>query len=378
MKKFAGVFLVFSFFAYMFCYIILSSFPVSTDMPASGRFEGKDLKYPNYRQRQEELLDFFKEHFLGKNGKIATNLKNIDSGQETLSESVGLLMNYCILADNRELFDKEVMFLKDSLLVEGKHVKWKTGKDIHCNAAIDDLRIVRALLDAYDKWGEKEYLDTAGFIQGAVYESQVSDKHLREFYNWKYKSIRNSIPLCYLDLYTMDKLGYFNDGWPKTAERGLAVLKGGRLEDSSPFYYKYYSYETEKYLQDEEAARNKGICLTYTLYVVLHLVEMNENTDFFTEWLKKEMDEGKLYAWYDPDKAKPAREIESTAVYALAAVYAHKAGEKELYCKLLDRMLMFRVTDERSLYFGGFGNAETGDFYSFDNLTALWALSLED
>jgi len=34
-------------------------------------------------------------------------------------------------------------------------------------------------------------------------------------------------------------------------------------------------------------------------------------------------------------------------------------------------MLEFMVTDENSQYYGGFGNSETGEFYSFDNLMAL-------
>ena len=41
--------------------------------------------------------------------------------------------------------------------------------------------------------------------------------------------------------------------------------------------------------------------------------------------------------------------------------------------KLLERMFEFVVDDRDSEYYGGFGNCETGEFYSFDNLTALWA-----
>jgi len=41
-------------------------------------------------------------------------------------------------------------------------------------------------------------------------------------------------------------------------------------------------------------------------------------------------------------------------------------------------MLEFMVTDENSQYYGGFGNSETGEFYSFDNLMALKALALAE
>jgi hypothetical protein len=45
---------------------------------------------------------------------------------------------------------------------------------------------------------------------------------------------------------------------------------------------------------------------------------------------------------------------------------------------LVDKMLGFMVTEPNSRYYGGFGTVETGEFFSFDNLTALWALSLEE
>jgi hypothetical protein len=43
---------------------------------------------------------------------------------------------------------------------------------------------------------------------------------------------------------------------------------------------------------------------------------------------------------------------------------------------IIDRMLKFMCTDRKSQYYGGFVNAGSGEFYSFDNLTALWALAL--
>jgi len=70
--------------------------------------------------------------------------------------------------------------------------------------------------------------------------------------------------------------------------------------------------------------------------------------------------------------------MESTAVYALGSIFAGLSGDEVLSQKLLDRMLEFMVTDENSQYYGGFGNSETGEFYSFDNLMALKALALAE
>lgn len=327
---------------------------------------------------KKALNDFIYKYFTDADGSIATNLRAYDGSTDTLSESVGLLLNNCILSDNKELFDKEVSFLKKELLNENYLVRWKTGKtQTVCNCAIDDLRIACALLDAYTLWGDSEYNNLAGFIQEAIYENQVSDYNLFELYDWKSGKARQMIPLCYFDLYTIDRAGKFNKGWYKVEDRGISVIKNGKIGDKSPFYYKYYDYGSGKYSLDEEYGKNKGICLTYTLYTGLHLSEVNEDTSGLTKWLKAEMKKGRLYAWYDPFTMKAADELESTAVYALAAVYANQVGESDLYNIITARMSAFQVNSLKSQYFGGFGEAKNSNFYSFDNLTAQWAFCLD-
>lgn|GEM_PF-157332 len=330
---------------------------------------------PKYASKEAELLKFIEKHLMDEKGGIRSNTREDKYGTEYFSESVGLLMDYSVLRGRKDLFDKVYSFFKSRLLVDGRYIKWKSGRDeVTCNAAVDDLRIVRALLDAYDLWGAKEYYDTAGFVQEAMFEKQVSEDRLYELYDWKSGRARAMVPLCYLDAYTMERLSGFNENWRIAADKALMTINNGRM-DNTPFFNKYFDYETSTYSPDEELSRGKGICLTYTIYTVLHLAEMNENTDFFADFLKREMRKGKLYAWYNPGTLKPASDLESTAVYALASIYCKRVGETELCYKLLDRMLKFMVTDRESIYYGGFGNSKRGEFHSFDNLTALKALA---
>lgn len=404
MKSFWGVFLTTVFTVCMVCYIALTG----GYMPSlfNEGFYGEALRRQNksykdvlgekgmdgdgpaigalaaankYKVMEEAAAGFLNEHLLGVDGEIFTNLKDRRYGMDTLSESVGLLMDYCVLNNDKDLFHKEYLFLKKNMLAEGRFVKWKYGSDeTYCNAAIDDLRIVGALLDAYKLWGEKEYLFLAGLMQKGMLEKQIVGGNIREFYDWKQDASRDRIPLCYIDLYTLDRLSTFNEGWEKAADNGLKLIKAGSIQKASPFFYKYYDYSSGLYSKDEEYEKDKSICLTYTLYTAIHLSRAGEDTQIFTRWLKSESGKGRLYAWYNPDTQKPSRTMESTAVYALAAVYAKSAGENELYYKLLDKMLEFMVTDKESIYYGGFGFKETGEFYSFDNLTALWALAVEN
>ena len=350
-------------------------------MPEKSVFSEADngsSSYSAYFQKYEKLaLNFIKKNLMRENGGIISNTSHSKSGSDILSESTGLFMDYSVIKGDRKLFDRQYGFLKERLLSGNNLVKWKSSQtEINCNAAIDDLRIVRALLDAYALWGDRTYFDTAGAISGALYSNQVKDGCLYELYDWKYNTSKKSIPLCYLDLYTIDRASLFNEGWGEVVNRGLNILKNGRVNDESPFYYKYYDYATGKYSLDEEFSKEKGICLTYTLYTVLHLAEMNEDTGFFTEWLRNEDQKGRLLSWYNPFTLKPVNEMESTAVYALAAVYSKKAGEEELYRSLMEKMLKLIITYEKSPYHGGFGIEATGSFFSFDNLTALWALGI--
>ncbi|MDP4093508.1 MAG: glycoside hydrolase [Bacillota bacterium] len=338
-----------------------------------------------YEDKEKLVLSFIEKNLLDKNGGIAAKLGNPGQNKNTLSESVGILMQYSVLKNRKDIFDRELNFAGRNLFYiptdssNGKSVfiKWENGGNkTTCGAAIDDLRIAGALLDAYDKWGSEKYYNMAGFIQSGLYEKQTFDNNLCELYDWKYDLTRSTMPLCYFDFYTLGRLERFNQNWRVVSDKGMSIVRDGFIGKGSPFFYKYYDYKTRKYSMDEESKQINGISLVYVLYTAIHMAESNEDTGLMTQWLKSELSKGKIYAWYNPVTFKPAQNYDNTAVYALAAVYAHRAGEYLLYKDLINKMLGLMITDENSPYYGGFGNAATGEFYSFDNLTALYALGL--
>lgn len=352
-------------------------YEICSDANSSGENGNGSEKAAIYREKESLLISFLEKNFFGEDGEVYSNLKTIGGDLSTLSESVGLVMNYSVLSGRKALFDKEFTFLNDKLLDDGRFVRWRAGtRKAFCNASIDDLRILRALMDAYDEWKNEDYIRTADTIQKSIYERQVSDGYIGEFYDWKADRGKNSTPVCYVDLYTLYKLESFDKNWGEVEGKGLKLVKNSNISKASPLFNKHYDYSTGKYSKDEEFDKSGDICITYSIITALHLAEVNEDTASFTNWLKTETGKGKLYAWYNPITLKPVRQIESTAVYALGAVYAKKVGENALCEMLIDRMLNFMVTDSESSYYGGFGNPVTGEFYSFDNLTALWALAL--
>ncbi|HEX3028668.1 MAG TPA: glycosyl hydrolase family 8 [Clostridia bacterium] len=376
MKRLIGTVTIAAFFCYVICYAyIYSSF--DRNLPVKSAFSSSGTVTVNrYKAMELTSLDFIERKLIGPKGEIYTSIRNGRLDKETLSESIGLIMEYSVASDRKELFDREYEYLRDHLLSEGNYIRWKYGRDITCNSLIDDLRIIRALLNAHEKWGGREYFDSAGFMQETIFTSQVRDGGICELYDWKYRIAKDVMPLCYPDFYTMNRLNAFNNGWVKVGDDAVKTVKNGLIKQGKPLFNKYYNFENESYSMDEEMSENKGVCLTYTIYTALHLAEINENTEQFTKWLKNEMKKGRLYAWYHPISLKPVQKIESTAVYALAAMYADKVGEDKLAERLTDKMLGFMIKNKKSLYYGGFGDQQSGEFYSFDNLTALLALAV--
>lgn len=371
MKKIPAFILICIFIELVLIYIAATNTRVSPAYLETGK------PSPIFSHEEKALFSFIQKNFLQPDGGIITNLKPSQNSTETLSESIGILMQYCVLRDEKELFDRELSYLEKNMLYKGCFVKWRTGKpEVTCNAVVDDFRIIRALLDAYEKWGEKKYYDSAGFIQYALYEHLVKDGNLREFYDWNLDETAGRIPLCYIDLYTMDRLRIFNKAWQAVAEKGEATIKDGILDSPVTLFNKYYSYKDKLYSRDEEFASGGGTCLTYSLITMIHLLEYNSAPEPFLAWVDYEMSSDRLYAWYDPYTLSSVNDIESTAIYALASIYASGKGENSLSRILLEKMTECMVKDSGSDYYGGFGDTSTGEFYSFDNLMALLAFAM--
>lgn len=342
---------------------------------ASSIFLDEDSQRNKYEEKKRVLLKFIQNNLMDCEGGVITNTHPQKEDPNTLSESIGILMEYAVIDNNKSMFDMEYRYLTENLITEDFFIKWRSENDTSCNASIDDLRIIGALLEAYEKWDEQDYRDLALSLQQRVYNAQAEEGKLYELFDWKYNIPKTSTPLCYLNLKVMDELKEYNRGWKKVYDRSLDIIEAGRME-ASPLFYKHFDYNTGQYLPDEEYREGGGICLVYTLYTALCTTEAGILDDELLSWLGNEMEKGKVYAWYNPHSKMPVSDMESTAVYALGSVYARLSGDKMLSQKLLDRMLEFMVTDEGSQYYGGFGNSETGEFYSFDNLMALWALVL--
>ncbi|MNC55289.1 hypothetical protein D3C76_1222930 [compost metagenome] len=147
--------------------------------------------------------------------------------------------------------------------------------------------------------------------------------------------------------------------------RTLEIVENGYISDLFPFYQTRYNYDSKKYESD-------SVHTVESLLTILSLAEMDKAPGASLRFIKQEVLHGALYGAYSLT-GQPQNDIQSTAIYALAAMIGSKTGDRELYEAALGRMHAYRVEAQASPLYGSYGDAASGQAYSFDNLMALLA-----
>ncbi|NLH47613.1 MAG: hypothetical protein GX444_03310 [Myxococcales bacterium] len=332
--------------------------------------------------KAEELAKrFVLDRMSGPNGGILTNCKVrrlllfpifdpadlLASG--VLSETIGLAMQYAVLADDRPFFDKQLQFARQKMLGPQGLFYWKVSYDgelvAGTSAVIDDLRIVGAALQAAEKWGDAAYRSFADDIAGNIWQYEVVGGVLRDFLNWRDYGdpvVADTLQLSYIEIPTLRALAKRAPEWQPILEQTGRILLAGRM--ASGLFYENYNFAEKRYMGDQQNMINQ-------LYCALFAAELEQGDHPFAEWLRNRFAaDGVLYAQYD-GSGQPLQFFESTSVYALAARYAFRIGDRALGESLLAKLLEFQNVNPISPMYGGFSDDEV---YSFDNLEALLTL----
>ncbi|NIK23156.1 hypothetical protein [Paenibacillus lupini] len=327
-----------------------------------------------FKPHRLELQRFIEQKLVGEAG-VYTNYKETDeaaevaTGHETLSESAGLLMRYYVLTGQKDAFDTVWSRAKQTLATEaGFSYRYSPllDKKYPVNAVVDDLRINRALYEAETAFGDA-YGQEADRYGDLVFEHNVQQDKLFDFYDITYGTTNDFLTLCYADFQSIRLLDASSKDKRKLENKLLEIVSGGYLSDKFPFYETRYEYATDTY-GDHEGE----ISTIESLLTVLSLAEIGKERAPSITYIKKVVEAGTLYGRYDRE-GKPVTDIQSTAAYAIAAMIGSTIGDKGLYEDSIHRMEQYRIEDGTSPINGSFGNAATEEVYSFDNLLALLA-----
>lgn len=288
------------------------------------------------------------------------------TGEEVLSESMGLMMLHYVYTQNETGFQRLRLFCEERL-INGPIYVYREG--FSTNALIDDLRIIEALLLAAETFDEPLYQKQALDYANVLYETNLSDSHLVDFYDVAYNNRNNFLTLCYVNFDVLAKLSTYDPRFGTILDDAKAIVDSGYISDSFPLYRNNYNYDSHTYNEDP-------IHIVHGLKTLFHLAQIDELPAASLDWLKQRVAEGTLYGSYSIT-GEPLTDIQSTAAYALAARIAAAINDKTFYEQCIQRMEQYKITDQSSEMFGAFGNADTGEAYSFDQLTALLAYDAE-
>lgn len=121
--------------------------------------------------------DAYKKNFMQKDGRII----DPDRNNITTSEGQSYIMLRSLVAEDRDTFDLAYSWAKNNLQRQDKLFAWLWGKDdegnykiLDYNSASDaDVDIAFALILAYEKWGEYEYLMEAIPVINSIWNNET-------------------------------------------------------------------------------------------------------------------------------------------------------------------------------------------------------------
>lgn len=328
---------------------------------------------------EKDLYNFVIKNLTSKNGGIFTNtLKkkasgDLPAGDEILSESAGLIMQYALEADSQTLFEKQFLYLKEVYTVKDNIVVWKVDENNNhmstVSSLIDDLRIAGALLTANEKWGCVKYKREAFKIAKSIRKHSIKNAVPVDYYDFKAKISSDFLSTRYIDLYTMKKLFESDNEWADIYIKSEKILINSSIGDEDIFFYEKINVLTGEYEKLEK------VNMANQLTTVENMLKAGIKPGKTLEWLKESFEwYGFIVNDYDASSKRPVSKNESPGVYALCCRIFMLAGDSETAEKFYRRMNIFKVSDVNSHFFGGYAFLDTGESFSYDNLQALLTL----
>ena len=314
-------------------------------------------------------LDFLTGQMMTADGGVYTTLQETGdthpAGQDVLSESQGLLMEYAAEAGDRALFDRVYGYAKRHLEKDGLFL-WYTSPaaDTASNAFLDDLRIYGALLQAQEQWGG--YEQELAVLETALCRYNLTAEGPVDFYDFKQRKQSDTFSLCYGDLETIQALEE-RTGTAGLYEQTKDLVLNGYISDDFPLYYSSWSYRKGDYSEEP-------LHTAEAMYTLYHLAKVGLLPETTEQWIMEQLRGNGILAGYQVDGSVAAGGgYESTGIYALTALIGMECENEQMTALAVGRMNSLRIFDQASLYDGAFGEPDGSGIYSFDQCMALKA-----
>ncbi len=346
---------------------------------------------------QHLALPFILGAMMSEQGGVYVQYQNLPAsdevlirGHDVLLQNNSLLMLYAAHREDRQLVDQQVKTLRDHFLedhlellhwrLDAKMQLMKSSWGTYSNDPGDSLRVVEALLLAYDVWGDESYLDLALKISDGVREYNIApDNTLRYYASWTSENepagYGDKIVLSQLNLRAMTGLAWLDKSWQESLFVNLLIASSGTTEPGL-FYHCYLP--KEKQYEKGDGNMIQMAQTAYHLSVYAHIIGDVAALDAarnFLDFAKGEyVTRGKIFARYDPDTGTALVDWENIAVYALIAQVALELQDSSFAETLVsEKILPYQQQDSQSPVWGAF-TTRFDDAYAYDTLQALLAL----
>ena len=317
--------------------------------------------------REKALLDFIEAFFHVEDTLlIRTSLveepEKMATGEEVLSESLGLYMEYFRRREKEEEFHQLVTMLKKYFVCEDNLIAWKINPgemkpgEPTINAPVDDLRIINQLIRADEKWGGHGYADLARDLADALYAHSLRENRILVFNHPE----AEVAPLVYNDFEALLQLSKLEDRWQKVLQKALRHTLDQQVP-GVPFY------EEDYWIQQGLVEEGEYLVLE-NFWIMYYKATVGVKDKEALEWIVFHMNQGRIPGRYHLAE-KSFSGSESPAIYGLISRIAKIYGDKQLY--LLATEALDQMVAKEGIYAGGFVDSLKGQAYSYDQLMSL-------
>ncbi|MEW5996267.1 MAG: hypothetical protein AB1657_01585 [Candidatus Micrarchaeota archaeon] len=293
------------------------------------------------------------------------------------SETVWLVMEYALETGNRTLFDRELSFLEEKQLDPAISLayeeldssfspKLRDGK-YHATTA-NDIRIVRMLQDAKERWGGAEYANAAKRISDSLLAYAVYNNILMKEVSWGGGRIFPSTRMSTAgpEWKAMQRLAAESEEWTSVMERTRSHVLG--CQESGLFWPEYDAAGPAcDYGAGMDSAQTTGIAATAIALADIQTLEPAVIT--FGKLTNELNRDDRISASYILQFNGVPGGSEDAATYAAVGRLAAKLERCGSAAEIRDKLLEYFVADTGSPLYGSI--AFGGRANAYDNLQAL-------
>ncbi|TPG69704.1 hypothetical protein EEL31_15215 [Brevibacillus laterosporus] len=348
---------------------------------------------PTYgSEAEQKLFHFIRTHMVNPEGGIYTNyLDNSDKtkGHAVLSESVGLLLKYAVSSHNEELFIQQLNLLQHRF-VEGDFIAWIYPSTSHhtVNSSVDDLRIIEALWDGARIFNNEQAFNLGLRLAKGLLATNTDGKWLFDYADEKKRQVAPTVQVRYANLSALQKLAEKIPEYLPIYEQMKRILE--QAEQPNGLYALAYLPKESRYVQDPALLTTAvSTNMSEQIITALYAEQAGIPTDSMRKRLADSLQKtGKLFATADKQSGKMKTDMESPAVYALAAMLFIESDQISLARQCLTRLEELQVSSQsyqdapadirqKAVQFeGGYLDVYRLQAFSFDQLESLLAMRI--